>query len=82
VIAAVLDVNVIVSGFPAWRGAAAEAIDRWLRREFRVIVSEHILDGAIRAWNNPWFRDRYARNEVERALDLLRSRASSCSFLT
>jgi uncharacterized protein len=75
VIAAVLDVNVIVSGFPARRGAAAEVIDRWLTREFRVIVSEHILNGAIRAWNNPWFRNRYAPNEVERALYLLRSHA-------
>jgi hypothetical protein len=33
-------------------------------------VSEHILNGAIRAWNIPWFRDRYARNEVEWALYL------------
>lgn len=74
-IAAVLDVNVIVSGFPARRGAAAEVIERWLAREFRVIVSEHILNGAIRAWNNPWFRDRFARNEVERALYLLRTQA-------
>ena len=73
--AAVLDVNVIVSGFPGRRGAAAEVIDRWLTREFRVIVSEHILNGVIRAWDNPWFRDRYARNEVERALFLLRTRA-------
>jgi putative PIN family toxin of toxin-antitoxin system len=75
VIAAVLDVNVIVSGFPARRGAAAELIDRWLMREFRVIVSEHILNGAIRAWDNSWFRDRFARNEVERALYLLRRHA-------
>ena len=50
-------------------------IDRWLTREFRVIVSEHIRNGVFRAWNIPWFRDRYARNEVERALDLLQSRA-------
>jgi predicted nucleic acid-binding protein len=48
-IAAVLDVNVIVSGFPSRRGAAAEVIDRWLTREFRVIVSEHILNGVNRA---------------------------------
>jgi putative PIN family toxin of toxin-antitoxin system len=78
-IAAVLDVNVIVSGFPSRRGAAAEVIDRWLTREFRVIVSEHILNGVIRAWNQPWFHDRYARNEVERALDLLQSRAIAVS---
>ena len=74
-IAAVLDVNVIVSGFPARRGAPAEVIDRWLTSEFRVIMSEHILNGVIRAWDNPWFRDRYARNEADRALFLLRTRA-------
>jgi len=38
-------------------------------------VCEHILNGVVRALDNPWFRDRYVRNEVERALFLLRTRA-------
>lgn len=74
-IVAVFDAIVIVSGFPARRGAAAELIVRWLAREFRVVVSEHILNGAVRAWDNSWFRDRFSRQEVEQALYLLRTRA-------
>jgi putative PIN family toxin of toxin-antitoxin system len=75
VIAAVLDVNVIVSGFSGRRGAPGELIERWLAGEFRVIASEHILSGAARAWNNPWFRDHYPHHEAERALYLLRTQA-------
>ncbi len=71
-ISAVLDANVLVSGFPRQRGAPSELIDRWLDDEFHLIVSEHILDGVVRAWNNPWFRDRFARQEVDRALSVLR----------
>ena len=74
-IVAVFDADVIVSGFPARRGAAAELIDRWLAIVFRVVVSEHILNGAVRAWDNSWFRDRFSRQEVEQALYLLRTQA-------
>jgi putative PIN family toxin of toxin-antitoxin system len=73
VIAAVLDANVIVSGFPRRGGVPSQLIDRWLDKEFRLIVSEHILDGVTRAWNRPWFRDRFSRREVERALAVLRA---------
>jgi putative PIN family toxin of toxin-antitoxin system len=76
VIAVVLDTNVIVSGFPGRRGVPGELINRWLAREYRVVVSEHILRGVVRAWDNPWFRDRYARNEVEQALSLLRTQTA------
>ncbi|MGH2617462.1 MAG: putative toxin-antitoxin system toxin component, PIN family [Thermomicrobiales bacterium] len=75
-ISAVLDANVLVSGFPRQRGAPSELIDRWLDDEFQLIVSEHILDGVVRAWSNPWFRDRFARHEVERALAVLRTEAT------
>jgi putative PIN family toxin of toxin-antitoxin system len=75
VIAAVRDANVIVSGFPSRRGAPAELIARWLDREFRVVVSEHILSGVVRAWSRPWFRERISHREIDRALLLLRTRA-------
>jgi predicted nucleic acid-binding protein len=55
VIAAVLDANVIVSGFPSPRGAPSELIERWLVNEFRLLISEHILSGVERAWRDPWF---------------------------
>lgn len=72
-IAVVLDTNVIVSGFLGHQGAPAMVIERWLAGEFRVVVSEHILGGAVQAWNKPWFRPRFPRTEMERALFLLRS---------
>ncbi len=75
-ITAVLDTNVLVSSFPGRQGAPAELLERWLAREFRLIVSEHILDGAIRAWNKPWFRPRFPQQDMEQALSLLRSEAA------
>ena len=75
-IAAVLDANVIVSGFPSRSGAPAELIARWLGREFRVVVSEHIISGIVRAWSRPWFRERFSQREIDRALLLLRTLAT------
>lgn len=72
----VLDVNVLVSGFPAERGAPAELIERWLAREFHLVLSEHILDGVARAWANAYYRTRYQGDEPRQALDLLRARAT------
>ena len=75
-IPAVFDANVIVSGFPSGRGAPSELIERWLVGEFRLIISEHILNGVERAWRDPWFLERYSPEEGKRALALLRDRAS------
>jgi len=75
-IQAVLDVNVLVSGFPAERGVPAELIDRWLDREFGLVLSEHILDGVARAWKNAYYRTRYQGDEPRQALALLRARAT------
>lgn len=77
----VLDVNVIVSGFPQTSGIPATLIDRWLRREYEVFTSEHIVAGVIRAWNKPYFRSRYAQGEVDRAIALLRRRTTIVSPL-
>lgn len=52
-IRAVLDVNVLVSGFPAPGGVPEQLIDRWLAHQFELILSEHIIDGVARAWQNP-----------------------------
>jgi putative PIN family toxin of toxin-antitoxin system len=76
VIAVVFDANVIVSGFPGTRGAPSELIERWLAGEFRLIISEHILNGVERAWRDPWFRARFSPDEAQRALALLRERAA------
>lgn len=79
---AVLDVNVLVSGFPAAGGVPAALIERWLRREFELVLSEHILGGIARAWTNPYYRARYRADEAQRALALLRARATVVTPMT
>lgn len=74
-ILATLDVNVLVSGFPASRGVPAELIARWLGREFVLVVSEHILAEAAEAWQQPYWARRYGTDQVREAISLLRERA-------
>lgn len=75
-IRAALDVNVLVSGFPAPAGPPAELIERWLRREFELVLSDHILTGVARAWTKPYFQTRYQHGESQAALCLFRTRAT------
>ncbi len=74
-IRAVLDANALVSGFPASTGTLAEIVDRWRTGEFRLVVSQHILDEVGRAWTKPYWQTRFDPNQAERALALLRRRA-------
>lgn len=79
---AVLDVNVLVSGFPAPGGTPAALIERWLQREYVLVLSEHVLAGVARAWANAYYRARYRQHEADRALALLRSRADLVTPVT
>lgn len=72
---ATLDVNVLVSGFPASRGVPAELIARWLRREFVLVVSDHILAEAAEAWEQAYWTRRYSAAQVAEAIALLSERA-------
>lgn len=74
-IRATLDVNVLVSGFPASSGSPAELLERWLRREFELILSEHILIEASEAWEKPYWAARYTADQVHNTVALLRERA-------
>lgn len=75
-IRAVLDVNVIVAGFAAPAGIPAEIVSAWLRGGFELVISEHIFRGAHRTWSKPYFRARITPDEVQRALNILRSKAT------
>lgn len=75
-IRAVLDVNVIVAGFAAPAGIPAEIVSAWLRGGFELVISEHIFRGALRTWSKPYFRARITPDEVQRALNILRSKAT------
>ena len=81
-IRAVLDVNVLVSGFPAPAGTPAILIERWLLREYELVLSEHILTGVARAWTNSYFRTRYSGDESQQALTLLRDRGTIVTPVT
>jgi putative PIN family toxin of toxin-antitoxin system len=76
VIRATLDVNVLVSGFAQSSGAPGELVQWWLRRQFLLVLSEHILMGVADVWERPYWRARYLPTEAQRALSLLRDRAS------
>jgi putative PIN family toxin of toxin-antitoxin system len=76
VIRATFDVNVLVSGFASSSGAPAALLERWLRRRFALVLSEHILMGVADVWSRPYWRARYEPAEAQRALALLRSRAT------
>ena len=78
-IRAVLDVNVLVAGFPAPDGVPGRLIDYWLRRTFVLVSSDHILAGVERAWSQPYLRTRYRAGEQRQAIALLRGR---CELVT
>lgn len=75
-IRAVLDVNVLVSGFAAREGTPSDIIESWTDGDFELVISEHILSGLTRAWSKPYYATRYSRDAVQRALGVLREGAS------
>lgn len=75
-IKATLDVNVLVSGFPARSGPPLAVLQRWAAVEFQLVLSEQILDGTERAWSKSYFRSRFAVTDVRWALRGLRARAT------
>ena len=70
----VLDVNVIVSAFPSPDGVPATIVRFGLAGTFEFVTSEHILRGVERAWNKPYFREKYSDIEARVALRTLRQR--------
>lgn len=76
---AVLDANVLASGFPASTNAPALIINRWRAGQFQVAVSQHILDEVERTWRKPYWQARFSPSQVERALELLRRDADVVS---
>lgn len=74
-ILAVLDANVLVSGFPGQHGAPAALIATWRDGRFQMIVSEPILDELAKAWQQPYWRSRISPRDAGAALALLRSKA-------
>jgi predicted nucleic acid-binding protein len=74
-IAATLDVNVIVPGFATPSGTMGWVVDRWFMGAFEVSLSEHIVGKAAEVWERPYWAARYNADQVERAVTFLRQRA-------
>lgn len=75
---AVLDTNVLVSGFTNRRGASGQLLQLWLADAYDLIISVAILEETVRTFQKPYFRSRMGLAQIAANLDLLRRRA----FLT
>lgn len=73
--AAVLDTNVLVSGFigedkPA--STPGELVRRWRAKAFELVVSEHILSELADTFNDPYFVRRLSVEAMAETFDALR----------
>lgn len=74
-IRAVLDTNVLLSGFVSSTGAPARLLDAWRAGVFDLVLSEHILQEFRRNLDQPYFRRRLTSEQAEADLYLLREYA-------
>ena len=74
-IRATLDVNVLVSGFPAVTGVPSALLARWANLEYELVLSEHILGELADVWSRPYWRGRYSSDRSRAAMRRLRARA-------
>lgn len=76
-IPAVLDANVLASGFVRANSAAppVQLIDAWSRGAFTLIVSELLLDETERTLEKPYFAQRLTRAQRAKVITLLRREA-------
>lgn len=77
-IVAVLDTNVLASGFVRRNSASTvvRIVDAWRAHRYRLVVSEHILDELARTFQDPYFRRFLTDAEVAADLTLLRRQAT------
>lgn len=73
-IRAVLDTNVLASGFLGGGGAPDLILRAWLRRAFTLIVSADIVAELARTLERPYFQQRFSADRRQATLDLLRRR--------
>lgn len=74
---AVLDANVIVSGFVRSRpdSAVVRILDAWRLGLYVLVVSDHILAEVTRTFLDPYFARRLSAGQIEVALLLLQTGA-------
>ncbi len=72
---AVLDTNVLASGFVRPEPPPGRLLAAWRAARFTLVVSEHILDELGRTFDEPYFRDHLTPEERADNLALLRAEA-------
>lgn len=72
-ITAVLDTNVLASGFVNQAGTPGQILLHWTYEAFTLVVSEHILVELARTFDAPYFRRRLTPEQRAANLALLRS---------
>lgn len=72
-ITAVLDSNVLLSGFLTGEAPPARIVDAWLTGRFELVVSEPVLAELSRNIQKPYFRRRLTPAQIAEDLHRLRS---------
>ena len=72
---AVLDTNVLASGFTVAGGIPDRLLRAWLAGSFALVVLEPILTELTRTFQKPYFRTRLSATQIAQNLALQRSRA-------
>ncbi len=75
-ITAVLDTNVLASGFAGFLNRTStpgQILHAWRGRHFALVVSEHILTELARTLHDPYFARRLTAEQIAGALALLHS---------
>lgn len=66
----------LVPGLVNAAGVAGTIVTAWQDTRFELVTSEHIIEETGRALRDPYFRKRFSDDQIERALLLLRRRAT------
>ena len=72
-IVAVLDTNVLISGFPRPGSVPAILIDAWRQGAYRPVVSVPIFAELAETWRDPYWQARFSSAESAAAIALLRA---------
>jgi uncharacterized protein len=75
VITAVLDANVLLSGFVHEHGVPGQLLLAWIGRVYRLVISEAILVEVTRGFQKRYFQQRLTPERISNNLALLRRRA-------
>ncbi len=72
---AVLDTNVLASGFASRASVSGQLLHYWTYAAFDLVLSEHILNELHRTLQKPYFQQKLTQAQVAADLALLRREA-------